>query len=48
MKYIEKLVDDIYKNSNIPFQLNVDGYGSYSTPLFDKTQNYLTKILNAA
>ena len=43
MKYIEKLVDDIYKNSNIPFQLNVDGYGSYSTPLFDKTQNYLTK-----
>ncbi|SCJ97132.1 carbohydrate diacid transcriptional activator CdaR [uncultured Clostridium sp.] len=46
MKYIEKLVDDIYKNSNIPFQLNIDGYGSYSTPLFDKTQNYLTKSFN--
>ena len=43
MKYIEKLVDDIYKNSKIPFQLSVDGSGTYSTPLFDKTQNYLTK-----
>ncbi len=46
MKYIEKLVDDIYKNSKIPFHLIVDGYGSYSTPLFDKSQNYLTKNFN--
>ena len=43
MKFIEKLVDDIYKSSKIPFNLNIDGVGIYSTPLFDKSQNYLTK-----
>ncbi|CUO99309.1 MULTISPECIES: PucR family transcriptional regulator [Clostridium] len=43
MKFIEKLVDDIYKSSKIPFNLNIDGFGIYSTPLFDKSQNYLTK-----
>ena len=46
MKYIEKLIDDIYKNSKVPFQLKLDGYGTYSTPLFDKSQNYLTKNFN--
>lgn len=43
MKFIEKLVDDIYKSSKIPFNLNIDGVGIYYTPLFDKSQNYLTK-----
>lgn len=46
MKYIENLVDNIYQNSKIPFHLTIDGYGSYSTPLFDKSQNYLTKNFN--
>ena len=46
MRYIEKLVEEIYDNSKIPFHLNIGEYGSYSTPLFDKSQNYLTRNFN--
>lgn len=46
MKCIEKIVDDIYKNSNVSFQLNIDGYGNYSTPIFDESQNCFTKNFN--
>ena len=43
MKSIEKLVNNIFDNSKIPFQLHVDDYGTYATPFFDKSQNCLTK-----
>lgn len=43
MKYIAKLIDDIYTSSKIPFQLSIDDYGVYSTPLFDDSQNCFTK-----
>ena len=46
MRYIEKLVEEIYDNSKIPFHLNIGEYGSYSTPLFDKSQDYLTRNFN--
>lgn len=46
MKCIEEIVDNIYKNSNVSFQLSMEGYGSYSTPIFDESQNCFTKNFN--
>ena len=43
MKYIEKLIDNIYNSSKIPFQLSIDDYGVYTTPFFDNSQNYFEK-----
>lgn len=44
MKSIEKLINDIYVSSKIPFQLKVDDVGVYSTPKFDKSQECIEKI----
>ena len=43
MKYIEKLIDNIYNSSKIPFQLSIDDYGVYTTPFFDNSQNCFEK-----
>lgn len=43
MKFIERVVNDIYYESKIAFQLIVDGVGVYSSPAFKIQKKYLRK-----
>lgn len=43
MKFIERVVNDIYYESKIEFQLIVDGVGVYSSPAFKTQRKYLSK-----
>lgn len=46
MKRIEKLINDIYISSKIPFQLKIDDVGVYSTPEFDNSKKCIEKIFD--
>ena len=50
MKFIERVVNDIYYESKIAFQLIVDGVGVYSSPAFkiQKYTNYDIREFNEA
>ena len=43
MKCIERLINDVYDSSNIPFQLIIDGVGIYSSSKFKIKQRYIRK-----
>lgn len=43
MKCIEKLVNEIYSNCKIPFQLIINELGEFSTPQFELVQDYIEK-----
>ena len=46
MECIEKLVNEIYNNCKIPFQLIINDVGEFSTPQFKLVQNNLEKYFN--
>ena len=43
MKYIEKLVNEVYNSCKIPFQLIMHDVGEYSTPQFEITTKLFKK-----
>ena len=45
MRNIDALVNEIYNNSQIPFQLNIDGVGKYTTPKFKCANNTVEKAI---
>ncbi|WP_299995766.1 helix-turn-helix domain-containing protein [uncultured Clostridium sp.] len=46
MECIEKLVNEIYNNCKIPFQLIINDVGEFSTPQFKLVQNNLEKYFS--
>lgn len=45
MRNIDTLVNEIYHNSQIPFQLKIDGVGKYTTPKFNNENNTVQKAI---
>lgn len=43
MECIEKLVDDIYKHSKIPFHLSIESLGAYETSEYDERDKIVSK-----
>lgn len=46
VKSIEKLINDVYVSSKIPFQLKIDDVGVYATPDFDSSQQCIEKAFD--
>ena len=45
MRNIDTLVNEIYNNSQIPFQLNIEGIGKYTTPKFKNANSTVEKAI---